>query len=70
VAGCFDLVDEIYNARGKKPIHAILTENAYSAAYAIASAADRISVPEPAVWVQSASSPCTWTGRSELKTTV
>ncbi|WP_073381719.1 S49 family peptidase [Edwardsiella piscicida] len=45
VAGCFDLVDEIYNARGKKPIHAILTENAYSAAYAIASAADRISVP-------------------------
>jgi signal peptide peptidase SppA len=45
VAGCFDLVDEIYNARGEKPIHAILTENAYSAAYAIASAADRISVP-------------------------
>jgi signal peptide peptidase SppA len=45
VAGCFDLVDEIYNARGAKPIHAILTENAYSAAYAIASAADRISVP-------------------------
>ena len=45
VAGCFDLVDEIYNARGTKPIHAILTENAYSAAYAIASAADRISVP-------------------------
>jgi hypothetical protein len=27
------------------PIHAILTESAYSAAYAIASAADRISVP-------------------------
>lgn len=45
VAGCFDLVDEIYNARGTKPIHAILTESAYSAAYAIASAADRISVP-------------------------
>lgn len=45
VAGCFDLVDEIYNARGKKPIHAILTEHAYSAAYAIASAADRICVP-------------------------
>nr|DAQ51540.1 MAG TPA: hypothetical protein [Caudoviricetes sp.] len=45
VAGCFDLVDEIYNARGAKPIHAILTENAYSAAYAIASAADYISVP-------------------------
>ncbi|EHJ8971170.1 S49 family peptidase [Salmonella enterica] len=45
VAGCFDLVDTIYQARGEKPIHAILTEGAYSAAYAIASAADRIIVP-------------------------
>lgn len=45
VAGCFDLVDEIYNARGEKPIWAILGESAYSAAYAIASAADRITVP-------------------------
>ncbi|MDB6374474.1 S49 family peptidase [Photorhabdus bodei] len=45
VAGCFDLVDEIYAARGKKPIHAILSENAYSAAYALASAADKIYVP-------------------------
>ncbi|MFC0140360.1 S49 family peptidase [Erwinia mallotivora] len=45
VAGCFDLVDEIYQARGVKPVHAILTECAYSAAYAIASAADRIVVP-------------------------
>lgn len=45
VAGCFDLVDLIYASRGQKPIHAILTENAYSAAYAIASAADRIIVP-------------------------
>lgn len=45
VAGCFDLVDAIYNARGKKPIWAVLTESAYSAAYAIASAADRIIVP-------------------------
>lgn len=45
VAGCFDLVDDIYNARGIKPIHAILTEYAYSAGYAIASAADRITVP-------------------------
>ena len=45
VAGCFDLVDTIYAARGDKPIHAILNEAAYSAAYAIASAADRISVP-------------------------
>lgn len=45
VAGCFDLVDEIYKARGRKPIWSILSESAYSAAYAIASAADRIFVP-------------------------
>ncbi|PQQ22313.1 S49 family peptidase [Photorhabdus hindustanensis] len=45
VAGCFDLVDEIYSARGTKPIHAILAESAYSAAYALASAADKIYVP-------------------------
>lgn len=45
VSGCFDLVDTIYNARGKKPIHAILSDGAYSAAYAIASAADKIAVP-------------------------
>ena len=45
VAGCFDLVDAIYEARGSKPIWAVLTESAYSAAYAIASAADRIIVP-------------------------
>lgn len=45
VAGCFDLVDEIYAARGAKPIWSILSENAYSAAYALASAADRIIVP-------------------------
>lgn len=45
VSGCFDLVDAIYQARGDKPIWAILSESAYSAAYAIASAADRIIVP-------------------------
>ena len=45
VAGCFDLVDTIYEARGEKPIAAILNESAYSAAYAIASAADDIYVP-------------------------
>lgn len=45
VSGCFDLVDTIYNARGEKPIWSILNESAYSAAYAIASAADRIYVP-------------------------
>lgn len=45
VAGCFDLSDTIYAARGRKPIWSILTESAYSAAYAIASAADRVYVP-------------------------
>lgn len=47
VAGLFDLVDTIYSARGVKPIAAILGENAYSAGYALASAADqgRIWVP-------------------------
>lgn len=45
VAGLFDLADVIYAARGVKPVRAILTETAYSAAYALASAADRISVP-------------------------
>ncbi|NIJ07232.1 ClpP class serine protease [Sphingomonas vulcanisoli] len=40
VAGCFDLTDTIYRARGIKPIAAILGENAFSAAYALASAAD------------------------------
>lgn len=45
VSGCFDLVDTIYAARGTKPIWSILNDSAYSAAYAIASAADRITVP-------------------------
>jgi signal peptide peptidase SppA len=45
VAGCFDLVDAIYAARSTKPVWAILSECAYSAAYAIASAASRIIVP-------------------------
>lgn len=47
VAGCFDLVDTIYAARGQKPIAAILGESAFSAAYAVASAVDpgRLWVP-------------------------
>lgn len=44
VAGCFELVDRIYAARKIKPIHAFAHEHAYSAAYAIASAAKRITV--------------------------
>lgn len=45
VSGCFDLVDALYNVRGVKPMWAILSENAYSAGYAIASACDKIMVP-------------------------
>jgi signal peptide peptidase SppA len=45
VAGCFDLADTIYGLRGTKPIWSILNESAYSAAYAIASATDYITVP-------------------------
>ena len=45
VSGCFDLVDTIYNARGTKPVWAILDDCSYSAAYAIASATDYITVP-------------------------
>jgi capsid assembly protease len=45
VCGCFDLADDIYHAREIKPIYAILDENAFSAAYAIASAASKIYVP-------------------------
>ena len=40
IAGVFDLVDRIYSARGQKPIYAVANENAFSAAYAIGSAAD------------------------------
>ncbi len=45
VAGCFDLVDAIHAARAVKPITAILNETAYSAAYAIASACEVITLP-------------------------
>jgi signal peptide peptidase SppA len=44
-AGMFDLADAIYAERSTKPIHAVLNEVAYSAAYAIASAAHSITVP-------------------------
>ena len=44
VSGCFDVVDRIYAARGTKPIRAVADEFVYSAAYAIASAADTITV--------------------------
>ncbi|HLP69054.1 MAG TPA: S49 family peptidase, partial [Rhizobium sp.] len=44
VAGCFELVDILYSNRSKKPVRAFAHEHAYSAAYAIASAAKRIVV--------------------------
>lgn len=48
VAGLFDLVDLIWSCNAKnggKPIFAMAAEEAYSAAYAIASAADKVFVP-------------------------
>lgn len=41
-AGCFELAAEIRAARDKKPILAVVDSNAYSAGYAIASAASHI----------------------------
>lgn len=45
VAGCFDVADLIYESRSMKPTLAILNECAYSAAYALASACEQITVP-------------------------
>ena len=42
--GCLELSDYIYSLRGAKPIYAIADDFAFSAAYALASAADRIFV--------------------------
>jgi signal peptide peptidase SppA len=44
VSGLFDLVDFIYESRDVKPIYAIANDHAFSAAYAIASAASKIFV--------------------------
>lgn len=44
VAGCFELVDKIYEGRTQKPIRAFAADHAYSAAYALASAASEIVV--------------------------
>lgn len=41
-AGCFETADDVYNARGIKPIVAVIDSNCYSACYAIGSAADRM----------------------------
>ncbi|MDR0580686.1 MAG: S49 family peptidase [Holosporaceae bacterium] len=44
VSGLFDLVDFISESRNEKPIYAIANDHAFSAAYAIASAATKIFV--------------------------
>jgi signal peptide peptidase SppA len=45
VEGVFDLADEIYQARGVKPIYAMINESALSAAYLLASSADKVFLP-------------------------
>ena len=44
VHGCFELSDHITANRGKKPIMALVNASAYSAGYALASAADKITL--------------------------
>ncbi len=41
-SGCFDLVDHIFESRGRKPIYALVDDHAYSAGFALASACDEI----------------------------
>jgi len=45
VGGLYGLVDGIYQARNVKPVYALINENAYSAGYAIASAATAVFIP-------------------------
>lgn len=45
-AGMFELAADIRAVRAQKPVHAFLADNALSAGYGIASAADRIVIPE------------------------
>jgi len=45
-AGCLELVNALYAVRGEKPCWAILSPSAGGGAYAIASTADRIIMPE------------------------
>jgi len=45
VAGAFDLADRIRAARTEKPVNAFVADHALSAAYALASQADRIILP-------------------------
>ncbi|WP_234367962.1 S49 family peptidase [Stenotrophomonas maltophilia] len=41
-SGCFDLVDNMFEARGRKPMYALVDDHAYSAGFALASACDEI----------------------------
>lgn len=41
-SGCFDLVDHIYHARGRKPVYALVDDHSYSAGFALATACDEI----------------------------
>lgn len=52
-AGLFPLADEIYSARGTKPIIALADEVACSAAYCLAAAADRVILASPTALVGS-----------------
>ena len=45
VAGAFDLADRIRAARAQKPVQAFVADHALSAAYVLASQADRITLP-------------------------
>lgn len=52
VQGCFDAADEIYatnKKNGGKPVWALVNEQATSAAYALASAADKIFMPRTGI---------------------
>jgi capsid assembly protease len=45
VSGLFEFADAVFESRGTKPIWSIVDDHAYSAAYAIASATEKIIVP-------------------------
>ncbi len=45
VAGCFDLADRIRAVRKAKPVQAFVCDHAYSAAFALASQAEKVIVP-------------------------
>jgi signal peptide peptidase SppA len=44
VGGLFDLADEIFAARQEKPVYAVANDEAFSAAYALASSAEKLFV--------------------------